>query len=289
MGETVGSAGRRVTRLQGPMKRAVQVTLQLIGVLIASFAVGAGVVMLSIQTKTGGTITGRVTFSGQMPAVRAFAVSRFPNAAYCSKHPSMSRDGKARYLREVRVGPNRALREAIVAVRDITDEAWMQGADRTAVFADRCEWTPHTGVVVDRGRFVVANRDADPGDATAREGVLHRPHLLEVGKPGASTLFTSGLPRQGDAMDGPIILRHRPSESVVHLQCDQHDYMQAWFLPVTNRYYRRVEDDGTFTLIDIPAGKHTLLAWHPVAGMLERDIDVVDGATVNVDFDLPGT
>lgn len=70
------------------------------------------------------------------------------------------------------------------------------------------------------------------------------------------------------------------------LQCDQHEFMQSFFLPVSNSHYAVVKDDGTFEIKDVPAGKHKLLAWHPFAGRVEIDVDVPEGATVQAKLEV---
>lgn len=82
--------------------------------------------------------------------------------------------------------------------------------------------------------------------------------------PSSSTIFNIGLAEKGSTLDKPIILR-KP-DSYVRLQCDQHEFMQSFFLPVTNPYYAVAKEDGTFEIKDVPAGKHTLIVWHPFAG-----------------------
>lgn len=65
--------------------------------------------------------------------------------------------------------------------------------------------------------------------------------------------------------------------------------MQAWFLPVTNPYFARVnEEDGTFEILNVPPGKHKLLAWHLVAGRQEIEVTVVEGQTAEANFNIIG-
>jgi len=94
------------------------------------------------------------------------------------------------------------------------------------------------------------------------------------------------LAKKGDNLDKKIKMRMAKKGSVLRLQCDQHEFMQAWFLPVKNMYFATSGADGSFEIKDVPAGKHKLLAWHPVAGNVEMSVEVKDGATVEVTFDI---
>lgn len=241
-----------------------------------------------LPAQAGGTIAGQVLFSGKVPPPKEFAFKKFPNPAFCAKNMNKSVDGKIRLLKRVQVAKGGGLQDAIVTVRDLKDETWMKEYTGTKVHSELCEWSDFTGVVVNKGRFIVENHDADPDGQKSATGIRHNPHAFEVKKPSSLTLFNIGLAKKGDLLDRPIVLRKAEAGSVVRLLCDQHEFMQAWFLPVTNPHFVKVKEDGSFELVDVPSGKHKLAAWHPIAGLLEQEIDVQDGETVMVEFRLKG-
>lgn len=157
-------------------------------------------------------MTGKVSFAGKVPATHEFALGKFSDPAYCAKNQNKSEDGKVRLLKGVQIVKGGGLQDAIVAVRDIEEEAWMKGYEGATVRAELCEWSEFTGVVVNKSRFIAESRDADP--------------------------------------DNPK------------------------------------SEDGTFELKGLLAGKHKLIAWHPVAGQMEKEIDVKDGESVKADFEI---
>lgn len=258
--------------------------------IVALFAV-AGLVAAPLLAHAGGTITGKVTFSGKVPPPKEFAFSKFPNEDFCKKNPSKSEDGKTRLLKEVQLGDGNALKDAVVSVRDIKDKDWTKQYRKEPsqkVFSELCEFKPFTGIVVNKGRFYVENLDADPNDPKSKEGVLHNPHAFDVLGPRSSTLFNIGLAKKGDSLNKKIKMRMARRGSVMRLQCDQHEFMQGWYLPVTNPHYAVVNDDGTFEIKNVPAGKHKLMAWHPVAGEVEAEVTVPDGGSVTANFEIKG-
>lgn len=257
--------------------------------LFAISLIGWSLIVVPALADSGGTVTGRVTFSGKIPSPKEFVFAKFPNPAFCAKNPNKTADGKVRLLEQVKATEDGGLQDAIVAVRDLTDDAWMKSYKGTEVSAVLCEWSTFTGVVVKRGRFIVENTDADPSDPKSSKGVLHNPHGFEVLKARSTTMFNIALAQKGDKLDKKVILRKTKAGSVMRLQCDQHEFMQAWFLPVTNPYFAKVNEDGTYEIKGVPPGKHRLVAWHPKAGLLERDIEVTDGGTVKMEFDLKGS
>ncbi len=249
--------------------------------LTVSLLVGGLLVAIPLIAQAGGTIKGKVTYSGKTISPKEFALGSFPNTEFCSKHPD-SKGGK-RLLKEVEVDGSKGLKNAVVSVRDIKDKGFKY---IPKVKAELCSFKPFTGVLVNKGNFVVENTDADPSDPKSKEGVLHNPHSFDVLGAKSSTLFNIGLAKKGDKLEKKIKMRMAKKGSVLRLQCDQHEYMQSWFLPVKNGYFAVSAGDGTFEIKDVPAGKHKVLAWHPVAGNVEMDVEVKDGATVEVNFDI---
>src|SRR5574340_1828599 len=68
----------------------------------------------------GGTITGKVTYSGKAEQ-KEFLFSKFPNPKFCPKNPNKSlMDGDKRFLKTIEVAKDGGLKGAVVAVVDVT-------------------------------------------------------------------------------------------------------------------------------------------------------------------------
>jgi hypothetical protein len=254
-----------------------------------SLLVGGILLAAPLVAQAGGTIKGKVTFAGKVPPPKEFAFSKFPNVEFCKKNESKSADGNTRLLKEVEVDGSKGLKNAVVSVRDIQDKAFTDKAKKEAaqlVEAELCEFKPYTGISVSLGQFKVVNNDADPSDPKSAEGVLHNPHSFDQLGAKSSTEFNIGLAKKGDSLDKSVKLKMSKKGSVLRLQCDQHEFMQGWYLPVTNAHYSVAGADGTFEIKDVPAGKHKVMAWHPIAGQVEADVDVKDGGTVDANFEI---
>jgi hypothetical protein len=257
--------------------------------LTISLLVGGILIAAPLIAQAGGTIKGKVTFSGEVPPPKEFAFKKFPNVEFCKKNPSKSADGETRLLKEVEVDGGKGLKNAVVSVRDIQDKGFLGKADKEApqlVEAELCEFKPYTGVAVSKGLFKVVNNDADPSDPKSAEGVLHNPHSFDQLGARSSTEFNIGLAKKGDSLEKSVKLKMSKKGSVLRLQCEQHEFLQGWYLPVTNAHYGVAGADGTFEIKDVPAGKHKVMAWHPVAGQVEADVDVKDGGTVEANLEI---
>ncbi|MDH5192487.1 MAG: hypothetical protein OEW32_02265 [Nitrospira sp.] len=219
-----------------------------------------------------------MTYVGQSD-VKEFLFAKFPNPRFCPKNPDKALvRGDTRLLPKTTVSKGGGLGSAVIAVADLHDQAFMDGYPGTDVAAVLCDFQPYTGVVVNRKNFRVENRDADPDDPKSVKDVLHNPHAFEVKGLSLSTILNIGLAEKGSTLDKPSILG-RPG-SYLRLQCDQHEFMQSFFLPVTNPHYAVAKEDGTFEIKDVLAGKHKLIAWYPFAGSTEMEMEVREGATV---------
>jgi hypothetical protein len=264
--------------------------------LILSLFVGGLLIAAPLVAQAGGTIKGKVTFTGKVPPPKEFAFAKFPNVEFCKKNPNKSADGATRLLKEVQVDGSKGLKDAVVAVTSIEDKAWMKGFDNAPaqkVMAELCELLPFTGVAVSKGQFYVENNDADPDDPKSKEGVLHNPHSFDQLGAKSSTEFNIGLAKKGSNLQKNVKLKMAKKGSVLRLQCDQHEFMQAWFLPVTNPFYGTSGADGMFEIKDVPAGKHKVAVFHPSVAKDARgkeamvvEVEVKDGGTAEANFEI---
>jgi hypothetical protein len=310
-------------------------------------AIASGVIALLAAPLTswaGGTVEGKVTFSGKPPAPKEFLFSKFPNPKFCVKNPNKDAKGEKRLLHEVEVGKDGSLKNVVVAIQGINDEKFQADFNGQDIQAQLCEFKPYVTVVVenqksfrvvntdeelatvefvkkDEDMLVFKDVDLDPKTGKFKEtkikasegirtetgtlheadlkpgakvvvarGVLHNPHSFKVKGPSSATIFNIGLPEKGSKLDKPLKPNSpKPGESVFRMQCDQHEFMQVWALPITSPHYAVVGEDGKFEIKDVPAGKYKLVAWHPALNKqkpLEQEIEVKDGAAATAKFEF---
>jgi hypothetical protein len=314
-----------------------------VGVLTVVAIVAIAFLDAPMTSWAGGTVEGKVSFSGKAPAPKEFLFEKFPNAKFCVKNENKDAKGEKRLLHEVQVGKDGGLKNAVVAVTGINDEKFQAEFKGEDIQAELCEFKPYTGVVVENQKsFRVVNNDEeavkvevkkegeqlilkdlelDPKDKKFKErkidasdtintdtgtirgadlkpgakvvivrGVLHNPHSFKVKGPSSATIFNIALSNKGDKLDKPLKPNSpKPGESVFRMQCDQHDFMQIWALPVTSPYYAVVGEDGKFTIKDVPAGKYKVVAWHPRLNNgvpIEQELEVKDGASAAAKFEF---
>src|SRR5438046_9980396 len=119
-----------------------------VGILSAMAFGAVAFLMAPMVSWAGGTVEGKVTFSGKPPAPKEFLFSKFPNPKFCVKNPSKDAKGEKRLLKEVEVGKDGGLKGAVVAIQGINDEKFVAEFKGDEIQAELCEFKPYTTVVV---------------------------------------------------------------------------------------------------------------------------------------------
>ena len=235
----------------------------------------------------GGTVSGKVTFKGTPPPPKLHELSKFPQSGFCGKVDS---DGTNRKQVLVTV-TNGALSDVVVFIEGIEKGKPFKFAG-TDVKADTCRFlaqgpSSFVGVVMEGNEFRVENMDADPSDPKSADGVLHNPHTYNVYGPSSRTIFNKPLATKGQVINYKFKKLDLKKSPIIFLQCDQHNFMEAWFHGVKSPYYAVVGKDGTFTIDGIPPGEYELEAWHPMMGEAkEQKVKITPNGKASVNFEF---
>jgi plastocyanin len=75
---------------------------------------------------------------------------------------------------------------------------------------------------------------------------------------------------------------------VVKVGCNIHDWMSAIILVLPTPWFARTGADGTFTIENVPEGKHSVVAWHELSKLkLEDTAQTVLGDSLALRYTLP--
>lgn len=237
----------------------------------------------------GGSVTGKVTFKGTPPAPKEFDFAKFPQPKFCAQADS---DGKGHRLRNDVKVKGGALGDVVVFIEKI-EKGKPFKFEGTDVVANTCRFlvkggaSQSVGVVKKGSEIRFTNEDADPSEEKSKEGVLHNPHGYEMKGAQSTTLFNKPLPKKGQTIKETIKpIAFKKEDSFMKVECDQHNYMNVWFLPVTSPYYAIVGEDGSFKIDDVPPGSYEVKAFHPALGFVEAKVTVPakGAATANFEF-----
>ena len=232
----------------------------------------------------GGSISGVIHFSGNVPAPIMEDLNKGKNVEFCATHPD-TQAGNIRPRLKVGVTEGK-LKDSVVFIQNIgKGKAWPTQVNNFDF--KTCDIFPKVSVVrktpkgMKTGLLTITNRD---------EEILHNPHGYSVAGASRKTLFNKPLPSKGDVADVTKNFKRFKVKKDKHffLQCDQHNFMEADARVVWNPYYSISGAGGAFMIDRIPAGKYWVTAWHPYLGEVSREVTVSSGADLKTDFEFVG-
>ena len=218
-------------------------------------------VLAAAQAKVG-TIKGRVRLTGTSPGN---AVIRMGVDPMCRKINA----GKQVVQEQVVVSADGGLANAFVRLQGSFPRTTVP-TQPVLIDQRACFYLPRVvGAQVGQALQV---RNSDP--------MLHNVHGLSGGGNG----FNVGQPLAGMVNTFPL----KEEEIVLRLKCDVHRWMTAYVGVVSHPYFAVSGPGGTFEIVNVPAGTHTIQTWHERYGSLTRPVRVTAGATAIVDVPYTG-
>jgi hypothetical protein len=207
-----------------------------------------------------GAITGVVKFSGIVPLPKIYKVTMGSNPEFCR---TIADEKGVISIAQVRVSSKQKVADVVVFLQEV-ERGKAVPKEGPVVTVDRCQFGPRViGAMADQ-TLRVAMRDP----------IVHQLRGWEMLDKGRLQLFQ--LPDLGEGGEAAVPLKTRRS-SIIKLECDQHRFMQGWLLLTANPYVAVTDSHGAFQLTDVPAGTHTVGAWHPVLGYQEATVTLSPG------------
>lgn len=251
----------------------------------ADFVVARDAAPLAYQVApvpNGGTIKGKISFTGNAPAAKVFKVEKTPEICGAEDRLLYEVSAKGGSLADVVVvlegvksgkpfgnfaiaGPPPGQRQATG-----TSDKFMG----TTLKPQKCIFGAFTGVIANGSVIRFDNQDP----------VKHSPHTYEVRGTVRDSLHNQDLEGNGFLKLGMKF--KKDTAKIVKLECDQHNHMQNWFYRVENPYYAFSGPDGTFEIAQVPPGKYMLTAWHPILGESSQEVTVEAKGTTSANFEL---
>ncbi len=168
------------------------------------------------------------------------------------------------------IGGDGGLKNTVVKIEGITEGKDFASKDDPVITNKDCKFAPH--VTVARKGALMKVRNDDP--------LLHNSHFYLTDGKKKKNVINLALPKKGLEISKKKILR---KGGLLSLQCDAHDFMQAWVWVVNHPYAVVTGSDGGFELSDVPAGSYKLTIWHEALGEKTVDVTVEAGKTATVD------
>jgi plastocyanin len=80
----------------------------------------------------------------------------------------------------------------------------------------------------------------------------------------------------------------KEDEIMLHVKCNVHPWMTGFIGIAPNSYWAMSDQGGKFTISNVPAGSHTVQAWHEAYGFITQTVDVKAGGTTTVELKYTG-
>jgi plastocyanin len=215
-----------------------------------------------VQTSKGGTISGHVAAKGKVPGNPVIRMGMDPKCATLNA-------GKSTVQEIVAAGADGSLANVFVSLQGAFPGSPVP-AEPVTIDQRGCVYVPR--VVGAQVGQTVQVRNSDE--------LLHNVHSNST----RGNAFNFSQPRAGIVQE----VRLKEPETMLRVACDVHRWMTAFVGVVSHPYFATSGVGGTFTIVNVPAGTHTIQAWHELFGVVTQTVRVTDGATSTVEFAYVG-
>ncbi len=207
-----------------------------------------------------GTIQGVVKFTGTAPQMPKLLTGADPECAKTEK-----------FAETVVVNANQTLRDVLVRVQPGTVPGWIP-AETLQLDQKDCVYRPRVQGGVVGQTLEVRNSDQTMHNVHGKE--------MKLGKRQAQrSLFNSP-----QVAGSKPITRTLEAVDVMQMKCDAHAWMTAYIVLSDQPYYGVTDDQGAFTIADVPVGAIKLQSWHALYGLKTIDVTVEEGKTATVEL-----
>jgi len=219
---------------------------------IAVLACVAAWPIMATGTAWGGAIKGTVRLAGAVPESKKLRVTI--DQYVC---------GKDKEAEEIVLSPEKGIRNAVVSLQNPPAGAkWEAPLPPAQIDQRQCVFVPRVVLVPVGGTVEFLNSDR----------LLH--NLKSFSK--ANFPFNKAHPKART-----ISIAFKEPE-IIRVECDLHSWMHAWVVVAEHPFYAVTNDQGEFTLDNVPPGKYVLQAWQESLGTVTKEVTVGDRAATTL-------
>jgi Carboxypeptidase regulatory-like domain len=237
---------------------------KLAAVCIALLFVCVGTIVFNHKASAAatGSITGTVKLSGTAPHMKGIDMSKDP---YCVKQ----HQNEPVKLENVVVGSSGGLQNVVLYISE-----GLSGNEANAVPSEKPKFDQHGCMYVPHVMPLDVNQEYE---VTTSDQTTHNIHPLPA--PGSGNI---GWNRSQPPGAPPIVNSWKAPEAI-SVKCNIHPWMHGWHVVVKGPY-AVTDENGTFTIKNVPPGSYTVRAWQEEYGTQEAKVTVAAGQAAKADF-----
>jgi len=214
-------------------------------------------VATAVAQTSGATVSGKVVLIGTPPKSPVIDMSKEPECVKLNPKQRMTEDTVT--------GPDDGLKNVVVFISAGAPATSAPQAMPVTLNQQNCHYT--TRVLAFQVEQEVKVTNSDP--------LTHNIHPMPVTNREWNNVQLKGSP--------PLVSSFNKPE-FIPVKCNLHSWMRAYFAVMSTSHFAVTREDGKFTLPELPPGKYILTAWHETYGTRNKEITVVAGQQVTVDF-----
>jgi plastocyanin len=200
-----------------------------------------------------------VSYDGQVPTLRPLDMAADPVCAGKHDEPVMPQ--------MLVLGDGNTLGNVFVKISEGAPSGSYPAPSEPAVIDQQgCVYHPHVLGMMAGQDLQFLNSD----------GILHNVH----GLPKQNREFNIGMPAN---LTEKSVTLNQP-EPLFPVKCDVHPWMNAYVAVMSHPFWAVTDEDGAYSIENLPAGTYTVEAWHERLGTQTSQITVADGEGASADF-----
>ena len=210
-----------------------------------------------VDSATTGSVTGRITFTGQVPKPELLRMGK-DAACVAGAGPNPQSDA-------VLVGTDGGLKNVFVYVKTTFDEYTFDTPTQAITMDQKgCMYAPR----------VFGVRVGQPIEILNSDATVHNVHAL----PMQNQEFNESQPRAGMRTTKIFTV----PEVMVRFKCDFHGWMAAHVGVMSHPFFAVTDATGAFDLKGLPPGTYTIEAWHETFGTRTQQVTIAAGSQQSV-------
>jgi hypothetical protein len=243
------------------MNRQFKMSSVLLATLVL-ICVAALILGQKVNAAGTGSITGSVKISGTAPHMRGIDMSKDP---YCVKQ----HENSPAKMENVVVASSGGIENVVLYISEgLTGNEASEAPSSEPVFDQKgCMYIPHVLAMDVNQKFKVTTSDQ----------TTHNIHPLPNAVGGNIPWNKSQPP------GAPPIETSWKTAEMIPVKCNIHPWMHGYFAVVKGPY-AVTDEDGSYTIKNVPAGSYTVTAWQEEYGTQTAKVTVGAGAAAKADF-----